>query len=329
MSNIAIQSEAHWHELRKQHVGASESAALFGMLPWLTQWQLFMQKKGRLPEPDLDEVKHIKQGKLFEPAIAAWAAEKFGIKLNKVHRYRTADDCPGMGASLDYEQVGTGVRIPTEIKWVLRTGEHWEYEGDTITLAPDYYLIQGQHQLGTGTESHGQLIAFINGDVRRMVYERRPAIIGAIKERIAGFWSLIADDIEPAIDFKADADAVMRYAALMPVRSVEMTEDMQRLAKRAMWMAGFAKRAEEAGDAAKAELAHRMLEAAKAAGANDEDGKVICEGGGYKISSSLVPAYDGKLVTPEMVGERLGGRREYRKLTVSRPKVKVSKNAQA
>lgn len=320
MPSIAIQNDAHWHSLRSQHVGASESPALFGLTPWLTEWQLFMHKSGKLPAPNLDEVKHIKQGRFFESPIAGWAAEKFGITLNKARRYLVDDATPGMGASLDYEQIGTGERIPTEIKWVVRAGDHWDYDGDAIVQAPNYYLVQIQHQIACANARRGQLIAFINGDVRRAVYERRDGVIEAIRGRVRKFWEDVQSDNEPAIDFKADADAVMRYAAVSPVRAVPWSEDMARLAKRAHWMAGFAKRAEEAGDAAKAELAHMMLEAAKRDGANDLDGKVVCEGDGFRVSNSLVPPYIGKLVTDDMVGTRIYARGEYRKVTVSQPK---------
>lgn len=325
MSSIRILNDAHWHDLRGKYVGASESPALFGMLPWITPWTLHMQKAGKLPAPDLDDVKHIKQGKFFEAPIAGWAAEKFGITLNKVRRYLVDDQCHGMAASLDFEQIGTGTRIPTEIKWVLRTGDNWEYDGDTIVVAPEYYLLQVQHQMACADASHGQLIAFINGDVRRAVYERREGIIKAIRQRITEFWSDIASDKEPPIDFKADAEAVMKYASMMPVRSIEWSQDLARMAKRQMWMAGFAKRAEECSRAAKAELAHMMLEAARKAGANDEDGKVVTEGDGYRVSSTLVDAYPGKEITAEMVGTRIGAREPYRLVTISRPKPKKGK----
>lgn len=325
MSSIKILNDAHWHELRRKHVGASESPALFGLLPWLTAWQLHMQKSGKLSAPDLDDVKHIKQGKFFEPAIAGWAADKFGITLNKARSYLVDDECPGMGASLDYIQIGTGERIPTELKWVVRADDRWEYDGDTITEAPDYYLVQIQHQLACAGAERGQLIAFINGDVRRAVYERRDGVIAALRERIAMFWADVAADKEPEIDFRADAEAVMRYAAAMPVRSVDMTPEITALAAKAIEMAALAKSSEETAKAAKAELAHTMLAAAKAAGANDESGKVVCEGGGYRISSSLVAPYEGKLITEEMVGTRTGARKEYRLVTVSQPKEKPAK----
>ncbi len=327
MSSIRIANDAHWHELRKQNVGASESPALFGLLPWKTHWNLWMEKAGKLDAPDLDGVKHISAGKHFEPAVAGWASQKFGITLNKVRRYLIDDVCPRMGASLDYEQVGTGERIPTELKWVIRADDRWEYDGDVIVAAPDYYLVQIQHQLACAGAERGQLIAFINGDVRRAVYERRDGVIKALRERITEFWADIEADKEPAIDFKADAEAVMRYASKVGHHTIEWTPRIASLANAAFKAAQLRSEMEEEADAAKAELDHAMIEAATMAGMNDPEAQVKVEGDGFRITSTHVAPYPGREVTQDMVGTRIGARGAFRKVTVSRPKPKTSKKA--
>lgn len=341
MSSIKIINEDHWHSLRLVNVGASESPALFGELPWKSAWQLHMEKAGKLPAPNLDSVKHIKQGKHFEAPIAGWAAEKWGITLNKVRRYMIADDCPGMGASLDYEQVGTGKRIPTEIKWVVRKGDHWEYDGDEITSAPPYYLIQMQHQMGCDDHStHAQLIAFIDGDVRRAVFERRPKMIEAIKASIQRFWFDVHEGNEPMIDFKADAEAVMRYGATMPFKEIEWTPEVQRLVQIAHEQGTVCKEAEALADAAKAELTNLMIDrAAKEKGNNDPTAKIVTEGwigkeGSvgdpktfYRVSSWHVAESEGKPITEDMVGQVLYAKKAFRVCKVSTPKPPGTKKA--
>jgi putative phage-type endonuclease len=330
MSSIAIPNDDAWHAIRLRNVGASESAALFGMLPWKSAWQLHMEKSGKLPAPDLDDVKHIRQGKHFEPAIAGWAREKWGITLNKVHRYLIADDCPGMGASLDYEQVGTGKRIPTEIKWVVRKGDAWEYDGDEITAAPDYYMVQVQHQIGCDEHAtHGQLIAFIDGDLRRALYERRPKMIESIKANIQRFWFDVQQGNEPMIDFKADAEAVMRYGSLMPFKQIDWTDEVAKLVELAHTHGKVASEAEDICKAAKAELTNLMIDrAAKEKGNNDPTAKIVVEGWSgsedkrtfYRVSNWYNEENEGKEITPEMVGERLYAKKAFRVCKVSTPK---------
>jgi len=329
MSHINIKNDAEWHALRSRHVGASESAALFGMLPWMSQWQLWMTKSGKLDAPNLDAVKHVSAGKHFEPAVAAWAQQKWGITLRKVHRYMMADDCPGMGASLDFQQVGTGEYIDTEIKWVVRKDDAWEYEGDNIVQAPDYYVIQAQHQMGCSGSAKAQLLAFIDGDVRRAVYDRREGMIAAIKDRIREFWLSVEEGAEPMIDFKADAEAVMRYAAKMAHCQVDWTAELQAKVRRAYWLGEAHTAIGKKYDALVAEIDHQMIEEAKAKGVTDTEAKVILEGKigerFHRVTSSFVSPYAGKEVVPDMVGSFIGARGAFRKVTISAPKPKKSK----
>src|SRR3990167_3524352 len=77
MTDIPIESEAHWHSLRSKHGGASEAAALYGESPWLTEFQLYHQKAGTLAPVDFSDNAAVNAGRFFEPAIAAWASEKW------------------------------------------------------------------------------------------------------------------------------------------------------------------------------------------------------------------------------------------------------------
>jgi hypothetical protein len=157
------------------------------------------------------------------------------------------------------------------------------------------------------------------------VYERRPGVITALRERVTEFWADVDAGKEPAIDFKADAEAVMRYASKMGHHKVDWTPEIAALAKTAFERNEERKAAEEAVDAAKAALDDAMMKAAKVAGMNDPEAQVVVEADGYRITSSHVAAYPGRLVTPEMVGTRIGERRERRQVTVSMPKPKKGK----
>lgn len=325
MTAITIRDDAHWHELRAKTVGGSEVGALFGLSPFLTEWELFMDKAGKLPRQDLERVRHITAGKFFEAGVMGWAAHKWGMKVRKVRRYLISDRCPGMGATLDFEEEGIGRRRPVEIKFP-QNSDGWDWEGDTITLAPDIYLLQVQQEIECSGASDGVLVAYLGGDVRRVIYQRRDGIINTLADRISTFWKDIAAGNEPAIDFKADAEAVMRYAASMPVRSLEWAPEIEAIAKRAFENAALAKEHAETADAAKAELAHLMLEAAKKDGANDEDGKVVCEGGGYRVTNYSVSETYGTPLNAESILEYCpGARRGFRVCKVSMPKPKKGK----
>lgn len=322
MTSIPIKDDSHWHELRARHVGASESAALFGLSPWATEWQLYMIKAGKLPAPDFSGNKSVMAGQHFEPAIASFASEKYGITLNKVHRYLEANDEPGMGASLDYELVGGGSRIPVEIKW-RDFGDGWDFTGDEITQAPAHYLLQCQHQLGCHTADRAWIIAFINGDARRMVVPRNDQIIKAIKHRVGIFWMDVMNNVEPPVDFTLDAGAISDLAALAPLAEITPPHDrFKKLTSYYFRGRALASRIDKACDAAKAELLHAMLEEAKRVGIADEKAKVVSQVDGLRLTATYVDEIPGKEITQEMIGQRIGERSAYRLFRVTKPKGK-------
>jgi putative phage-type endonuclease len=206
MATITVRDQTHWHDIRSQHIGASEVAALFDMSPFTTLWQLWMEKSGKLPPEDLSGNKSVQAGTFLESGIANWAAHRWDMKIEKVVDYYTADDCPGMGASLDFQTDGGH---PVEIKWSAH-GDGWEYEGDTITCAPDNYVLQVLHQMACTGAEYGWLIALIRNEPRRMKVPRSEEIISKIKSHVAAFWDSVACGAEPPVDFNKDGDAVVR-----------------------------------------------------------------------------------------------------------------------
>lgn len=326
MPSITILSNKHWHAVRAQHVGASESAALFGLSPWMTRWQLWMQKAGKLPAADLDSNIAVAHGRHFEPAVATYAAEKFGIRIRKVRRYLAADDCVGMGASLDYEQFGDGSLVPVEIKFSLH-GD-WDWQGDEIIEAPENYLIQCQHQLGCMPAApHAVLLAFTGGDLRRMIVPRREGMIGAIKREVAQFWQDLRDGKEPPVDFTVDADAISRLATISPLCSVDLPAEAEALAAEYMTRKALAAEHETAATAAKAEITKLILDLAAAKGATVDEQKVVAHAGPFKVSSTAVAGNPGTTITEEMIGQVIGKRAGYRRITISEPKPKKQKEA--
>lgn len=311
MTAITVNSEAHWHEIRAKHVGASEAAALFGVSPWETVWQLHMRKRGKLAATDMSQNVAVQAGVHMEPALAGWAAERWGMSLRKVRRYLECDDCPGLGASLDYEEYGAGLLVPVEIKWSL-WGKEWEWDGDEITDFPLNYGVQVQAQMACAGASSAWLIAFCGGDLRRCRIDAIPSMIADLKTLTTQFWDDVRAEREPPIDFTKDAEAVTSLYQVAEDRIVDLTTDNRAVELCAQYRdAAERETAAKANkDAAKAELLTK-IGTAKAAKA-----------GQYKITASMVAPNTGTLVTPEMVGTYVNARSGYRRVAVSELKAK-------
>ena len=312
MGAISVRDQTHWHELRSQHIGASDVAALFDMSPFTTLWQLWMEKSGKLPPEDLSDNKSVQAGTFLESGIANWAAHRWDMKVKKVVDYYTADDCPGMGASLDFQTDGGH---PVEIKWSAH-GDGWEYEGDTITCAPDNYVLQVLHQMACTDAEYGWLIALIRNEPRRMKVPRSVEIISKIKSHVAKFWDSVRAGEEPPVDFDKDGDAVVRLLDFVPMSEVTLTTEHAHLFQTYLENAAVEKEAKAKKDAAKTELLTLSIEEMKKMNTSQDKAVVKC--GDHKLSISTVKASVGTEITAEMIGNFYGARSGYKKVTVSK-----------
>ena len=312
MVALSVRDQTHWHELRSQHIGASDVAALFDMSPFTTLWQLWMEKSGKLPPEDLSDNKSVQAGTFLESGIANWAAHRWDMKIEKVVDYYTADDCPGMGASLDFQTDGGH---PVEIKWSAH-GDGWEYEGDTITCAPDNYVLQVLHQMACTDAEYGWLIALIRNEPRRMKVPRSEEIISKIKSHVAKFWDSVRAGEEPPVDFDKDGEAVVRLLDFVPMSEVTLTTEHAHLFQTYLENAAIEKEAKAKKDAAKTELLTLSIEEMKKMNTSQDKAVVKC--GDHKLSISTIKASVGTEITAEMIGNFYGARSGYKKVTVSK-----------
>lgn len=312
MGALSVRDQTHWHELRSQHIGASDVAALFDMSPFTTLWQLWMEKSGKLPPEDLSDNKSVQAGTFLESGIANWAAHRWDMKIEKVVDYYTADDCPGMGASLDFQTDGGH---PVEIKWSAH-GDGWEYEGDTITCAPDNYVLQVLHQMACTDAEYGWLIALIRNEPRRMKVPRSEEIISKIKSHVAKFWDSVRAGEEPPVDFDKDGEAVVRLLDFVPMSEVTLTTEHAHLFQTYLENAAIEKEAKAKKDAAKTELLTLSIEEMKKMNTSQDKAVVKC--GDHKLSISTIKASVGTEITAEMIGNFYGARSGYKKVTVSK-----------
>lgn len=305
MAIIQVRDQKHWHELRSQHIGGSDVAALFGMSPYTSRWQLWMEKAGKLPPEDISGNKAVQAGTFLESGIANWAAHRWSMDLTKVDDYYTVDDCPGMGASFDYKTSGGS---PVEIKWSAR-GYGWHYNGEEIIDAPENYLLQVQHQLACTTSDHAWLVALIDDEPRRMKVPRNDNIIDAIKNEITMFWQSIAGGFEPDPDYSTDIEAITKLMGTLPKSDVVLDEEDAPLFAEYKAAKEAEKTAAARADEAKGALL--MKARAKLELMNTSQDKASVKCGEHKMSISNVPSNPGKEITPDMVGTMTGKRSGY------------------
>lgn len=204
MTNIPVSERRNW-------IGASESAALFGVSPYTTRFELWHQKAGNIPTANLDNDERVNAGQFLEPSIAAWAHHKWNWPILTVTDYRTSPRVHRMGASLDFMAVDG--REPVEIKNVDFSvfKEQWQVEDDEVIDAPAHILIQVMHQLACDDNPPecGWIIACVGGNrLYRMRVQRHDRMIQRIEQEVTIFWESIGLNQAPEPDFQADAAAI-------------------------------------------------------------------------------------------------------------------------
>jgi putative phage-type endonuclease len=249
---------------RRNFVGASEVAALFGLHPQITKFELWHRKKGNIDEPDLSDVERIFWGQTLEPAIAKGIAAQQGWKIRRVRRYVVSPYVPGMGASLDYEilkhPAGVGA---LEIKNV----DGLIYRDWPEDEPPMHFLLQLQHQLACiPARKWGAIGALIGGNTPKIFkMDRHEGTIAKIEKAVERFWQSIADNKPPSPDFEADGAAIALLCRdITPGKSVVCDDSyFEELCERYCAARAAEKDAKTAKDAAKAEMLTLMDSAEK------------------------------------------------------------------
>lgn len=301
------ENEQHWLQLRTHDITSTESAALIGMHPRLTLFELHHRKKGTY-DVAFEETERTKWGTRLQDPIARGIAEDAGVKIRRASFYARHDKCR-MGASFDYEIVG--IDIPTdapgankselallyeehgpgilEIKnvdglvflkdWLVEKADGDDDSKPSIE-APIYIELQLQHQLEVINREWGVIAALVGGNRPIVVARRRDRDVGKkLVEHVGMFWKRIEHKIDPDPDFKRDVDVIAKlYGFAEPGKILDAVGDERITALCAQYkqFADAEKNAKEEKQARKAELLTLIGDAEK----------VLVSG--YTISCGLV-----------------------------------------
>jgi predicted phage-related endonuclease len=218
-----------WLKIRESHISSTESAALFGMSPYMTIFELAVLKK----DPTLDdftENERMTWGKRLERAIAQGIAEDYGVKVRAISGYASLGDHK-MGASFDYEIVGLKELDPEkgdfkawEVDQTLRN-LYTDYGPGVLEIknvdgfvykndwkddeAPAHIEIQVQHQLHAIERNWAAIGVLVGGNKQVLLTRTRDWDVGAkIQAKIGKFWRGIAAGHMPPVTFPQDADII-------------------------------------------------------------------------------------------------------------------------
>lgn len=229
--SIPFTTREAWLAERAKDITSTDVAALFGISPYLTRWELWHRKVAGDVEPEELDAERVRWGNRLESAIAAGAAEERGWSVRPLRDYIRLAGLR-IGSSFDFVTThGDDTYQPVallECKNVdsLAFRDGW-IETEYGLEAPAHIELQVQHQMLSSGIRKCYIAALVGGN-RLVILERDydPAVGDAILRECAAFWA----GGEPSPDFKRDADLIRRlYSYSGPGPTVDADERMAQL----------------------------------------------------------------------------------------------------
>ena len=246
-----------WLEVRRHGIGGSDAAAAVGVDPWRSPWQLYLDKRGELPDREATEP--MRWGQRLEPVIADAFTEETGIPTRRRRAVLAHPEHPWMLANLDrtldaaHAPDGHTGRGVLEIKAVSA----WKREQWSDHDAPIPYVLQLQHAYAVTGATWGYLAALIGGQELRVVeVPRDDALIGELVDVERRLWERVQSGDPPPVDGLATTtDHLARmFPRAVPDRWAELDDDGADAARRYV----EAKRDADDADARKRQAANEL-----------------------------------------------------------------------
>lgn len=287
----------HWLECRTKDITSTEISALFGISPYMTEFELYHRKKaGDIVK--LEENERMKWGNALQDAIAAGVAEEQGWTVRKMTEYIRNPDLQ-IGASFDFSIETEHERLKDnfeqgllEIKNVdgLQFKKEWLEDDEGDVEAPLHIEIQVQHQLMVSGRSYAYIAALIGGNRLQLIKrEANPKVFTAIQNKVVTFWQNIKDGVEPQPNFERDAEYIAqlyKYAEPGKLLVVDEESRVLTLAEQYNTHATAMKEADAKRKAVKAEILTLIGDAEKV------------QGPGFSISAGIVGESPRNFIMP-------------------------------
>ena len=194
------QGSAEWLAYRLAKRNASESAAVLGLSPWTSPYQLWLIKTRRLAQP----VTHAMQrGTDLEPAARLAYEDQTGLVMQPL-----VLEAGDYSASLD--GIDLAGELVLEIKCPLRGSRSDLWSDVANGQVPEHYMVQVQHQLFVSDARQAHLWVYSGERGVLHAIDRDEAMMERIQAGWNQFQQYLNSDTPPTL---TDADTVQRSDA--------------------------------------------------------------------------------------------------------------------
>lgn len=187
-----IQGTPEWHELRRNSIGASDAAAILGVSPWKSRYELWNEKVGNSAQEEPSYA--MRRGAAMEPqALEEYQKHceaQFFPEVVFHEKY------PFIMASLDGMSLDGTQAV--EIKCPGKETHALALQGKV----PDHYYAQLQHQMMVTGLQDIDYFSFDGEEGVIVKVQRDQEYIDNLLEKELEFWKLVKGNIPPEITEK-------------------------------------------------------------------------------------------------------------------------------
>lgn len=200
--NAVLNDRAQWLADRQKGIGGSDVAPLLGLSPWRTPLDVYLDKRGELPEQDDNDAMF--WGRALEPVIRQTYADRTGREVRVPAGILTHPQHGFMLATVDgLTRDGRVFEAKT-----ARTDRGWGEPG--TDEVPDAYALQVQHYLAVTGYAIADIAVLIGGSDFRLYHVEADASLQAdLIAAEAAFWQRVLEGRPP--EPVTYAEAVQRY----------------------------------------------------------------------------------------------------------------------
>ena len=306
-----ITDKQSWLENRLLDITSTEVSALFNLCPYITELELYYQKKDKVVL-NIDDNERMMWGRHLEDSIATAFAEKYKMKVKQFDVYMR-DPETRMGSSFDYKIVSEEEPMILEIKNVdaMAYRNNWIEHDEENIEPPEHIALQLQHQLEITGYNVGYIVALVGGNTMKVVRSERDPRIGKIlKGKVENFWERIKLGVPPDIDYTRDSQYVIKNLYNQANAGVVLVadEDMDKLVDEYYAINKEYVSLGKTKDSIKAQILEKSQNASK----------IVSKYG--TINCGMSKASQGKYITQDMVGTYINPRRAFRQFRFNQPK---------
>lgn len=195
--------EAEWLKLRQTGIGGSDIGALVGLSRYTSPYELYLDKRGELPDLPRSEglARAARWGHLHETALAGEFAQRHDLKVRRMGLIRHESE-PWRLANLDRQVLGCPdgpCLLECKTRSAYKASE-WGESGDPEGV-PDTEALQTHWYMSVTGYGHAHVAVLINGnDDRYYRLERDTDVEGDVLAMARSFWQRVQDGNPPPVD---------------------------------------------------------------------------------------------------------------------------------